>query len=166
MKSVLYSQHFNKRLADCTQETFILNTGMVMTLLAVCRSLTRLLHLIRFIKRLTSSKMSSFSSRRRRSWRERRCGLWAGLSAQDRKVGVPSMLLTMGLSRPPRSNSWAEILRTGVVAPELAREAGQCVSGAQQPWGVAEWHTSHVSTTCRVAFLQCNPQSVKIPTTN
>lgn len=26
-----------------------------------------------------------------------------------RKVGVPSMVLTMGLSKPPRSNSWADI---------------------------------------------------------
>lgn len=126
---------------------------MTLRIMALCWILARLLNLIGFIIIQTSSKMSSFSSRRRRSWRERRWGLWAGLSAQDRKVGVPSMLLTMGLSRPPRSNSWAEILRTGVVAPELAREAGQWVSGAQQPWGVAEWHTSHVSTTCRVAFL-------------
>lgn len=127
--------------------------------------MARLLNLIRSRIELTNSKISSFSSRRRRSWRERRCGLWAGLSEQDRKVGVPSILLTMGLRRPPRSNSWAEILRTGVVAPELAREAGQWVSGAQQPWGVAEWHTSHVSTTCRVAFLYRNPQSVKIRST-
>ena len=35
------------------------------------------------------------------------------------KVSVPSTLLTSGRRSPPRSNSWADIFRTGVAAPEL-----------------------------------------------
>ena len=35
-----------------------------------------------------------------------------------RKVGLPSTVVTQGLVSPPFSNSWAEILRTGVAAPE------------------------------------------------
>ena len=98
----------------------------------------------------------------------------------DRKVGVPSIVFTMGLRRPPRSNSCAEILRTGVVAPDPVLDGGAVLAGSEEPqvgaglawWlgderspargtmqlllladvGVA-WETSHVSTTCRVAFL-------------
>lgn len=86
----------------------------------------------------------------------------------------------MGLRRPPRSNSCAEILRTGVVAPDPVLDVGAVLAGSEEPevgaglawWlgdersaargtmqlllladvGVA-WETSHVSTTCRVAFL-------------
>jgi hypothetical protein len=151
----------------------------------------------------TSSKMSSFSSRCRSSCRDRRCDLpgpgyrgvppaptgplvlvqVAGQSPvrdTDRNVGVPSIVFTMGFKRPPRSNSWAEILRTGVVAPDPALDDGAVPAGSEDPqpgaglawWlgdersaaggtmqllvladvGVA-WETNHVSTTCRVAFL-------------
>jgi len=147
--------------------------------------------------------MSSFSSSCLSSWRDRRCCLpdpaymgappvptgplvlvqVAGQSPvgdTDRKVGVPSIVFTMGLRRPPRSNSCAEILRTGVVAPDPVLDGGAVLAGSEEPqagaglawWlgderppargtmqlllladvGVA-WETSHVSTTCRVAFL-------------
>lgn len=81
-----------------------------------------------------------------------------------RKVGVPSMVLTMGFKSPPRSNSCAEIFRTGVVAPELLREVGvatldgKCVgeeSSTLDDVGVA-CDTNHESTTWRVAFLKRN----------
>jgi hypothetical protein len=90
------------------------------------------------------------------------------------------MVFTMGFRRPPRSNSCAEILRTGVVAPDPALEDEAVLAGSEEPevgaglawWlgdersaaggmmqllvladvGVA-WDTNHVSTTCRVAFL-------------
>ena len=39
-----------------------------------------------------------------------------------RKVGAPSMVETSGRFSPPRSNSWAEILRTGVPEPEPGKE--------------------------------------------
>lgn len=128
---------------------------------------------------LTSSNISSFSSKCLRSWRDRRCGLWLAVCEvvitwpsvpwpTDRNVGVPSIVLTMGLTRPPRSNSCAEIFRTGVVAPEPVREVGhgvgwvgELMSGAQQPCWVAEWHTSQVSTTCLVAFLEKIQQGKK-----
>jgi hypothetical protein len=151
----------------------------------------------------TSSKMSSFSSRCRSSCRDRRCGLpgpgyrgvppaptgppvlvqvagQSPLGDTDRNVGVPSIVFTMGFRRPPRSNSCAEILRTGVVAPDPALDDGAVLAGSEEPelgvglgwWlgdersaaagkaqllvladvGVA-WETNHVSTTCRVAFL-------------
>ena len=147
--------------------------------------------------------MSSFSSSCLSSCRDRRCVLpgpgyrgeppvppgplvlvqVAGQSPvgdTDRKVGVPSIVFTMGLRRPPRSNSCAEILRTGVVAPDPVLDGGAVLAGSAEPevsagltwWlgdersaaggtmqlllladvGVA-WETSHVSTTCRVAFL-------------
>jgi hypothetical protein len=97
----------------------------------------------------------------------------------DRKVGVPSIVFTMGFRRPPRSNSCAEILRTGVVAPDPALDDGAVLAGSEPhvaarfAWwlgdersatggltqlpvladvGVA-WETSQVSTTWRVAFL-------------
>lgn len=63
------------------------------------------------INLLTSSNMSSFSSSCLSSWRERRCGR-EGVACggwSPRKVGVPSTVVTSGFSRPPRSNSWAEI---------------------------------------------------------
>ena len=41
----------------------------------------------------------------------------SALVAGERKVGVPSMVVIIGFKRPPFSNSCAEILRTGVVAP-------------------------------------------------
>ena len=45
------------------------------------------------------------------------------LTSDPRKVGVPSTVDTIGLRIcPPRSNSCAEILRTGVLAPELVLE--------------------------------------------
>lgn len=147
--------------------------------------------------------MSSFSSSSLSSCRDRRCGLpgpgyrgappvptgplvlvqVAGQSPVGdggRKVGVPSIVFTMGLRRPTRSNSCAEILRTGVVAPDPVLDCGAVLAGSEEPevgaglawWlgdersaargtmqlvllvdvGVA-WETSHVSTTCRVAFL-------------
>ena len=39
------------------------------------------------------------------------------LDAGTMKDGVPSDVLIMALDRPPFSNSWADILRTGVVLP-------------------------------------------------
>ena len=138
--------------------------------------------------------MSSFSSSCLSSCRDQRCGLpgpgykgappvptgplvlveVAGQSPvgdTDRKVGVPSIVFTMGLRGPHRSNSWAEILRTGVVAPDPVLDGGAVLAGSEEPEvgagsaargtmqlllladvGVA-WETSHVSTTCRVAFL-------------
>ena len=45
------------------------------------------------------------------------------VTRDPKKVGVPSTVLTIGLRIcPPRSNSCAEILRTGVFAPELVLE--------------------------------------------
>ena len=73
--------------------------------------------------------MSSFSSSDLSSCRLRRNGnLIAVLPARAKgnssfgliNVNVPSTLLTRGRNKPPRSNSWADILRTGVAAPELA----------------------------------------------
>lgn len=146
--------------------------------------------------------MSSFSSRCRSSCRDRLCGLpgpgyrgvppeptgplvlvqvagQSPLGDTDRKVGVPSIVFTMGFRRPPRSNSCAEILRTGVVAPDPALDDGAVLAGSEPEvgagltWWLGEersatggltqlpvladvgvaWETSHVSTTCRVAFL-------------
>jgi len=51
----------------------------------------------------------------------------------DRKVGVPSIVVTMGLRRPPRSNSLAEILRTGVVAPDPVLDCGAVLAGSEEP---------------------------------
>lgn len=124
--------------------------------------------------------MRSFSSRCLSSCLDRLCGRlelpgptcgpagWP-VSPGDtlRKVGVPSIVLTIGFRRPPRSNSCAEILRTGVVAPEPPvppRPDDELPDAA--PWlgldsstqlldddvGVA-CDTSHMSTVCRVAFL-------------
>ena len=45
------------------------------------------------------------------------------LSVMGKKVGVPSQVVdTIGRKKPPplASNSWAEILRTGVLAPEFS----------------------------------------------
>ena len=36
----------------------------------------------------------------------------------ERKVGAPSIVLNSGFVRPPFSNSWAEIFRTGVPDPD------------------------------------------------
>ena len=84
----------------------------------------------------------------------------------------------MGLLRP--TNSCAEILRTGVVAPDPVLDGGAVLAGSEEPevgaglawwlgdeWSAATgtvqlvllvdvgvaWETSHSSTTCRVAFL-------------
>lgn len=162
------------------------------------------------VRTRTSSKISSFSSSCLSSCRDRRCGLpgpgyrgvppvttaplvlvqVAGQSPvgdTDRKVGVPSIVFTMGFRRPPRSNSCAEILRTGVVAPDPALDDGAVPAGSAEPevgagltwWlgddrsaargmtqlllltdvGVA-WETSHVSTTCRVAFLPARRENL------
>ena len=76
--------------------------------------------------------MRSFSSRCLSSCLDLLCGLVAPLEPPCwplpgcpessgetlRKVGVPSMVLTIGLRRPPLSNSCADIFRTGVVAPD------------------------------------------------
>ena len=153
--------------------------------------------------------MSSFSSSCLSSCRDRRCVLpgpgytgmppvptaplvlvqVAGQSPvgdTDRKVGVPSIVFTMGLWRG--SNWCAEILRTGVVAPDPALDDGAVLAGIEEPevgavltwWlegersaargmmqlllladvGVA-WEPSHVSTTCRVAFLPTRRDNLK-----
>lgn len=47
------------------------------------------------------------------------------IKSGERKDGVPSLaVVTMGLSMtsPPRSNSWADILRAGVVVPDPGSE--------------------------------------------
>lgn len=72
---------------------------------------------------LTNSKISCFSSSCRSSCLDRLRATGAvvvssGCSWEARNVGVPSTVVTMGL-RPPRSNSCADILRTGVVVPLL-----------------------------------------------
>ena len=36
-----------------------------------------------------------------------------------KKVWFPSIVVTIGFVKPPRSNSWAEIFLTGVPDPEL-----------------------------------------------
>lgn len=132
------------------------------------RSAQRLRSLLSPNQLLTSSKMSSFSSNCRSSCRLRLWGLpGCGLPAPGvlpgpcstlpvRNVRLPSTVLRIGFRRPPRSNSWAEIFRTGVVAPEPLREGGWCVGDANsidEEVGVA-WDTNQESTTCRVAFLQ------------
>lgn len=74
---------------------------------------------------LTSSNIISFSSKCFSSFRDSLCVLlillvvpfWFCIDPVDesfcelmlRKVGVPSMVLTIGFNSPPRSNSWAEI---------------------------------------------------------
>lgn len=82
-----------------------------------------------------------------------------------RKVGVPSIVFTIGFSKPPRSNSWAEIFRTGVVAPDPP-EPPRPEDDVPPAWvgldssmqlldddvGVA-CETSHISTVCLVTFL-------------
>jgi len=45
----------------------------------------------------------------------------------DKKVGVPSMVVTRGFVNPPRSNSWADIFRTGVPDPELPLDPDEMV---------------------------------------
>ena len=58
----------------------------------------------------------SFLERFRIKW-------WLAKSAFElwglKNVGAPSTVVTSGLVKPPLSNSWAEILRTGVPEPEL-----------------------------------------------
>lgn len=76
-----------------------------------------------------------------------------------RKVGCPSTVLNIGFRSPLLSNSWAEIFRTGVVAPELHLEwLVPCVGDVTMSTLFEEFEVAceinHASTTCRVAFLQ------------
>lgn len=75
---------------------------------------------------LTNSKMSCFSSSCRSSCRDRLRDTGAVVDSSGmllaRNVGVPSTVVTIGF-RPPRSNSCADILRTGVVVPLLLAPA-------------------------------------------
>lgn len=69
----------------------------------------------------TSSKMSSVSSSPLTSLRDRFliCPLTSLVAAGGlRNVGAPSIVLNSGFVSPPFSNSWAEILRTGVPEPD------------------------------------------------
>lgn len=88
------------------------------------------------------------------------------VSPGDRKVGVPSIVLTIGFRRPPRSNSCAEILRTGVVAPEPPVPPRPTDELPGATWVGLESSTeqldddvgvvcviNHMSTIPRVAFL-------------
>lgn len=115
--------------------------------------------------KLTSSKISSFSSSCLSSCLDLLClvtgvGLWGPAEfcpsvEPVRNVGWPSMVLIIGFKRPPLSNSWAEILRTGVVAPEPPLD-WLCVgdeSSTLDEAGVA-CDTSQESTIWRVAFLE------------
>ena len=121
----------------------------------------------------TSSKMISFSSSDLSSFRFRRNGLIvllmracvSSLVGWVKNVTVPSTLVTSGRSRPPFSNSWAEILRTGVAIPVFPLlpscscwPLGEIVSvseeeAADAPALGSECDTSHSSTIGRVAFL-------------
>jgi hypothetical protein len=49
------------------------------------------------------------------------------------KVCVPSIVFTMGLLRPPSSNSFTETLRTGVVAPDPVLDGGAVLAGSEEP---------------------------------
>lgn len=74
----------------------------------------------------TNSNINCFSSKCFSSWRDNRCGRCGWLDIEFighdpdpetisfcelilKNVGVPSIVFTMGLSKPPRSNSCAEI---------------------------------------------------------
>ena len=56
-----------------------------------------------------------------------------------RKVGLPPTVFTIAFRVPPRSNSWAEIFRTGVTEPEVTLEpdvgdrSGLCHRKPHQP---------------------------------
>lgn len=83
-----------------------------------------------------------------------------------RNVGVPSIVFTIGFSKPPRSNSCAEIFRTGVVAPDPP-DPPRPEDDVPPAWvgldnstqlldedvGVA-CETNHMSTVCLVTFLK------------
>lgn len=77
-------------------------------------------------QKLTSSKISSFSSSCFNSLRDNRCGRPVLVVAMPfaccdehelgsccglilKNVGVPSMVFTIGFNKPPFSNSWADI---------------------------------------------------------
>lgn len=116
---------------------------------------------------LTSSKMRSFSSICLNSCLDRLC-LLLGVGLDEvplfslscvKKVGCPSTVLNIGFRSPLLSNSWADILRTGVVAPELHLEwLVPCVGDVTMSTLFEEFkvacETNQASTTCRVAFLQ------------
>lgn len=156
------------------------------------------------IFQLTNSKMRSFSSNCRSSCLDLLCGLldppaptccplpvWPESSGEMLKnVGVPSIVLTIGLSNPPRSNSWAEIFLTGVVAPDppplplpllplppLPLPPGEFMDPLLHPellWFMSSMEladeevgvacvTSHASTVCLVTFLQkCKLLNVRV----
>lgn len=82
------------------------------------------IHCTVYIQYLTNSNISCFSSKCFNSLRDNRCGRfgwlefnWFGCSPEAisfggqtlKNVGVPSIVLTIGLSKPPRSNSCADI---------------------------------------------------------
>ena len=76
---------------------------------------------------LTNSKMRSVSFKPWMSFLDRlRISWWLENSELAfgglKKVGAPSTVVTKGLVNPPRSNSCAEIFRTGVPEPELKSE--------------------------------------------
>ena len=59
----------------------------------------------------------------------------------ERKVGVPSMVVTRGLVRPPFSNSCADTLRTGVAPPDPDLELGISLKcGNKSSWFAREFY--------------------------
>lgn len=141
---------------------------------------------------LTNSKISCFSSSCRSSCLDRLRATGAVVVSswwsEARNVGVPSTVITMGL-RPPRSNSCADILRTGVVVPLLPlapppplpqQPDEPTVDWRSLPVGVTAalppllptppplppqllaeaWETSHASTTFLVAFLKTQNKTI------
>lgn len=66
------------------------------------------------------------------NWKAERSFMSDGLVGL-RKVGAPSTVVTKGLVKPPLSNSWAEILRTGVPEPEVVVELARFEATAEAP---------------------------------
>lgn len=87
-----------------------------------------------------------------------------------KNVGVPSIVLTIGFSRPPRSNSCAEIFLTGVVAPEppldepgcVLQCVGEDISDEFELFVGVACDTNQASTTCLVAFLKQQKDNISI----
>ena len=61
------------------------------------------------------------------------CPVTSVVTGGLKNVGVPSMVVTNGLVRPPRSNSCAEIFRTGVPEPELPLDPDDMVRVEELP---------------------------------
>ena len=85
--------------------------------------MSRSLHMSLTSVRISSVSLSpwmSFLDRFRISWTLE--SIPSSFEGGLRKVGEPSTVVTNGFVKPPRSNSWAEIFRTGVPDPEMKSE--------------------------------------------